>query len=138
MIVTAAKQWHYLNTCQYKLMRKWMVEFLNKSERCGNKISRVNSIRITKSIIFFIFLTCRFLSASQDEASFSNKLTWRDSNIDAGTIVFNLMNVFHRNLDYNKPITKNINFNLFSLTLVYLYFNSIFKIVFINHSVLMK
>ena len=33
-----------------KHMQKWMVEFLRKFENRGIKISRVNSIRITKSI----------------------------------------------------------------------------------------
>ena len=35
---------------KYKNMRKWMVEFLRKSESRGYKIARVNSFRITKSI----------------------------------------------------------------------------------------
>ena len=34
-------------------MRKWMVEFLRESESRGIKIDRVNSIRITKSSIYF-------------------------------------------------------------------------------------
>ena len=38
-------------------MRKWMFELLSKSESCGNKIDRVNSIRITKSITLLLFLT---------------------------------------------------------------------------------
>ena len=35
---------------KYKHMRKWMVEFFRKSESCGFKIARVNSICIAKSI----------------------------------------------------------------------------------------
>ena len=35
---------------KYKYMRKWMVEFLSKSESRGIKIARVNSIRMAKSI----------------------------------------------------------------------------------------
>ena len=35
---------------KYKYMRKWMVEFLSKSQRRGIKIARVSSIRMTKSI----------------------------------------------------------------------------------------
>ena len=37
---------------KYKNMRKWMVEFLKKSESRGNKFFRVNSIRVTKFINF--------------------------------------------------------------------------------------
>ena len=33
---------------KYKNLRKWMVEFHRKSERRGDKIARVNSIRIIK------------------------------------------------------------------------------------------
>ena len=36
---------------KYKHMRKWMAEFPRKFENRGIKIARVNSIRITKSII---------------------------------------------------------------------------------------
>ena len=35
---------------KFEHMRKWMVKFLIRSESRGIKISRVNSIRITKSI----------------------------------------------------------------------------------------
>ena len=35
---------------KYKNMRKWMVEFLRKSESRGDKIAQVNPIRFTKSI----------------------------------------------------------------------------------------
>ena len=35
---------------KYKNMQKWMVEFINKSEIHDDKIARVNSIRITKSV----------------------------------------------------------------------------------------
>ena len=35
---------------KYKNMRKWMVEFLRKSENRGDKIAQVNSNRINKSI----------------------------------------------------------------------------------------
>ena len=35
---------------KYKNMRKRLVEFLRKSESRGDKIVRVNTIRITKSI----------------------------------------------------------------------------------------
>ena len=35
---------------KYKYMRKWMVEFLSKSQSCVIKIARVNSIRMTKYI----------------------------------------------------------------------------------------
>ena len=35
---------------KYKYMRKWMVEFLSKSQSRVIKIIRVNSIRMTKSI----------------------------------------------------------------------------------------
>ena len=35
---------------KYKNMRKWMVEFLTKSESRDDKIVRVNSIRISKYI----------------------------------------------------------------------------------------
>ena len=35
---------------KYKYMRKWMVEFLSKSQSRVIKIGRVNSIRMTKSI----------------------------------------------------------------------------------------
>ena len=44
---------HSKHVKKYKNMRKWMVEFLNKSESRGNKISRVNSILIKKFINFF-------------------------------------------------------------------------------------
>ena len=37
---------------KHKCMRKWMVELLIKSQSCGIKFSRVNSIRMTKSIYF--------------------------------------------------------------------------------------
>ena len=35
---------------KYKYMRKWMVEFLNKSQSRVIKIARINLIRMTKSI----------------------------------------------------------------------------------------
>ena len=35
---------------KYKYMRKWMVEFLRKSQSRVIKIARVNSIRMTKSV----------------------------------------------------------------------------------------
>ena len=35
---------------KYKYMRKWMVEYLSQSQSRVIKISRVNSIRMTKSI----------------------------------------------------------------------------------------
>ena len=35
---------------KYKYMRKWMVEFLSKSQSRVIKIALVNSIRMTKSI----------------------------------------------------------------------------------------
>ena len=35
---------------KYKYMRKWMVEFVSKSQSRVIKIARVNSIRMTKSI----------------------------------------------------------------------------------------
>ena len=35
---------------KYKCLRKWMVEFLSKSQSRVIKIARVNSIRMTKSI----------------------------------------------------------------------------------------
>ena len=35
---------------KYKYTRKWMVEFLSKSQSRVIKIARVNSIRMTKSI----------------------------------------------------------------------------------------
>ena len=35
---------------KYKFMRKWMVEFVSKSQSRVIKIARVNSIRMTKSI----------------------------------------------------------------------------------------
>ena len=38
-------------------MRKWMDEFQRKSEGHGDKIARVNSIRITKSINLLKFCT---------------------------------------------------------------------------------
>ena len=38
-------------------MRKWIVEFLRKSENCGIKIARVNSIHITKYTNFIKFCT---------------------------------------------------------------------------------
>ena len=38
-------------------MKKWMVEFLRKFESRGDKISRVNSIRITKSVNLLSFCT---------------------------------------------------------------------------------
>ena len=41
----------------YKHMRKWMVEFLRKSESRGIKIDPVNSIRIIKSIILLSVCT---------------------------------------------------------------------------------
>ena len=40
---------------KYKNKRKRMVEFLRKSETRGDRILRVNSIRITKSIIILFF-----------------------------------------------------------------------------------
>ena len=36
-----------------KNMRKWMVQFIRNSESRGDKIARVNSIHITKSINLF-------------------------------------------------------------------------------------
>ena len=42
---------------KYKNMPKWMVEFFRKPESRGDKIARVNSIRITKSIILLPFFT---------------------------------------------------------------------------------
>ena len=41
---------------KYNHMRKWMAEFISKSESRGNKIDRVNSIRMTKSTYFLYFL----------------------------------------------------------------------------------
>ena len=41
---------------KYKRMRKWMVEFLSKSDCRGIKIDRVYSIRITNLSIYFNFL----------------------------------------------------------------------------------
>ena len=40
---------------KYKTMRKWTVEFIRKFENRGIKISRVNSILITKSINLQLF-----------------------------------------------------------------------------------
>ena len=41
-----------LRKCQkYKNIRKWMTEFIKKSGSRGDKIVRVNSIRITNSIL---------------------------------------------------------------------------------------
>ena len=40
---------------KYKGMRKWIVEFLGKFKSRGIKITRVNSILITKSINLQIF-----------------------------------------------------------------------------------
>ena len=40
--------------CKY--MRKWMAEFLSKSQSRGIKIARVNSNRMTKSINYFNLL----------------------------------------------------------------------------------
>ena len=42
---------------KFKNMRKWIVEFVRKSERRGDKIALVNSIRITKSINLYYFCT---------------------------------------------------------------------------------
>ena len=42
---------------KYKNMQKWMVEFLRKYQSGGDKIARVNSIRITKSINLLKFCT---------------------------------------------------------------------------------
>ena len=54
-------------TCyKYKHMRKWMVDFFNKSESRCIKIDRDNSIRITKIWNLFLFPTC---------SSSANKLT---------------------------------------------------------------
>ena len=39
---------HEKNIVKYKHVRKWMVEFLSKSESRDIKIARVNSIRIIK------------------------------------------------------------------------------------------
>ena len=44
------------NVTKYKQVRKWMVEFLSKSESRGMKIARVTSIRMTKSIKNINFL----------------------------------------------------------------------------------
>ena len=38
------------NVTKYKYMRKWMAEFLSKSQSRVIKIARVNSIRMAKSI----------------------------------------------------------------------------------------
>ena len=35
---------------KYKYMRKWMVDFLSKSQNRVIKIAQVNSIRMTKSV----------------------------------------------------------------------------------------
>ena len=40
---------------KYKNMRKWMVELHRKFENCAIKITRVNSIRITKSVNLQLF-----------------------------------------------------------------------------------
>ena len=45
---------------KYRSMRKWMLEFLQKIENRGIKISRVNSILITKSINLLLFTFCKF------------------------------------------------------------------------------
>ena len=42
---------------KFNNMRKLMVEFLRKSESRGDKIARVNSIRITKFINLLYFCT---------------------------------------------------------------------------------
>ena len=41
---------HRKHIIKYKHKRKWMVGFFRKFENRGNKIARVNFIRITKSI----------------------------------------------------------------------------------------
>ena len=45
---------------KYKSMRKWMLECLQKIENRGIKISRVNSILITKSINLLLITFCKF------------------------------------------------------------------------------
>ena len=47
----------FKHATKYENMRKWMVEFLRKSEGRDDKIARVNSIRITKSINLLYFCT---------------------------------------------------------------------------------
>ena len=54
-----SKETMSLRKCyKYKHMRKRMVEFLRKSESRGNKIARVNAIRISNLSIYFNFLDC--------------------------------------------------------------------------------
>ena len=43
---------------KYKHMRKLMLVFIGKFENRGIKIARVNSIRITKLLIYFNFVWC--------------------------------------------------------------------------------
>ena len=49
-------------------MQKWMMKFLCKSESPGNKIDRVNSIRISNSINLFSF---RIVQDRKDKRLFS-------------------------------------------------------------------
>ena len=46
---------------KYKNMQKWTIEFLRKSVSRGDKIVRVNSIRITKSVNLLSF--CRMFGS---------------------------------------------------------------------------
>ena len=51
---TAATLWKHVT--KYKHMRKWMIEFLRKSESRGDKITPVNSIYIENLTIYFNFV----------------------------------------------------------------------------------
>ena len=55
--VTASNPWPWSKyVAEYEQMWKWMVESINKFQRRGIKIDRVNSIRVAKSMIFFNIL----------------------------------------------------------------------------------
>ena len=55
----------HVTKCKY--MRKWMVEFLNKSQSPVIKIAQVNSIRMTKYINFTLisYVPCLAMTSSR-------------------------------------------------------------------------
>ena len=68
--VTLTKQ-----VTKYKYMRKWMAEFLSKSQSRVIKIAWVNLIRMPKSINLHSFLMCRSSRWRHLQYSFSDEAT---------------------------------------------------------------
>ena len=76
---------HTKHVTKYKYMRKWMVEFLSKSQSRVIKIAGVNSIRMTKSINLFLFLC----AVPRDDVMESTRFLMRPP-VNHSTMAFNI------------------------------------------------